>query len=56
MKMILNIAVILILALPCFWLGSDSYTLQFLGLVYTIGYYRNIVLPLWNALCYRIFL
>ena len=50
-KVIINIVFIVTFAIPCIWLMSDSITLQFLGLVYTIGYVKNIIMPV----CRRVY-
>ena len=37
---------IIIFAVPCTWIASESITLQFLGWVYTIEYYRGFIRPI----------
>jgi len=45
-KVIINIVLIIVFALPCAWLASESITLQLLGLVYTIEYYKGFIHPI----------
>ena len=47
-KVVINIVGIVLLALPCIWLAADSYFLQFLGLIYTIGYVINVLFPVYK--------
>lgn len=47
-KVVINIVGIVLLALPCIWLAADSYFLQFLGLVYTYNYIRNVIVPVYK--------
>ena len=44
-KAIMNIATIVALGVPCGIVFTDSITLQFLGLVYTIEYVRTVIIP-----------
>lgn len=47
-KVIFTLVFIIVMAIPCIWLAADSYFLQFLGLIYTIGYIRNILFPVYK--------
>lgn len=47
-KVIYNLSLILILAVPCCLLMVDSITMQFLGLVYSIEYTRKVLIPLYK--------
>ena len=47
-KAIFTLVFIVVMAVPCLWLAADSYFLQFLGLVYSIGYIKNIIIPLYK--------
>lgn len=44
-KVIKNIVTIVALGMPCGVVLTDSVTLQFLGLVYTIEYVRTVIIP-----------
>ena len=50
-KLVFNVCFIVVMAIPCAWLFSDSLTLQFLGLVYAIGYTKNVIVPI----CRRVY-
>lgn len=47
-KVIYNLSLITILAVPCCLLMVDSITMQFLGLVYSIEYTRKVLIPLYK--------
>lgn len=49
-KVIYNLALITVLAIPCIWLAADSYFLQFLGLIYTFGFIKNILFPVYKRI------
>lgn len=49
-KVIYNLALITVLAIPCIWLAADSYFLQFLGIIYTIGFIKNILFPVYKRI------
>lgn len=49
-KVIYNLVLITVLAIPCIWLAADSYFLQFLGIIYTIGFIKNILFPVYKRI------
>ena len=49
-KVVINIVMIIVFAIPCVWLAADSITLQFLGAVYTIQYCRGFVYPIFQRI------
>ena len=49
-KVIYNLALITLLAMPCLWLAADSYFLQFLGIIYTLGFIKNILFPVYKRI------
>ena len=49
-KVIYNLALITLLAIPCLWLAADSYFLQFLGLIYTFSFIKNILFPVYKRI------
>lgn len=49
-KVIINIVGIILLGVPCIWLAADSYFLQFLGIIYTIGFIKNILFPVYKRI------
>lgn len=53
-KVIYNISLITILAVPCLWVLSDSVFMQFLGLVYAIAYVKNIIIPVAKVIRQRL--
>lgn len=48
-KIFENVAIIIILALPCGVVFTDSMFLRFIGVVYAVEYWRNILHPLYRA-------
>lgn len=48
-KCVENVLIIIILALPCGVMLTDSWFLRFIGVVYTVEYVRNIIRPLYRA-------
>lgn len=50
-KVIFNVCLLTVLAVPCLLVFSDSLALFGLGIIYTIGYTKNIIIPLWRLLC-----
>lgn len=49
-KVIYNLVLITLLAIPCIWLAADSYFLQFLGMIYTISFIKNILFPVYKRI------
>jgi hypothetical protein len=47
-KVIFTLVFIVVMAVPCLLLAADSYFLQFLGLIYTIGYVINVLFPVYK--------
>lgn len=44
-KVVRNVVIIIMFALPCVLLFCNELFLKFLGVVYTIGYWDNILKP-----------
>ena len=49
-KVVFNIILLAVLTAPCMLIFSDSITMMFLGIVYTIEYIHNIFIPLLKRL------
>lgn len=42
LKVIRNVIIIVVLAMPCCLLFTDSWFLRFLGIIYSVEYWNNI--------------
>lgn len=49
-KVVYNVVVLVVLTAPCALMFSDSVTMMFLGIVYTIEYIRNIFIPIYKKI------
>jgi hypothetical protein len=49
-KVIYNVSVIILLAIPCVWLVSDSLFMQAMGACYTWTYVQNILIPVFKRM------
>ena len=49
-KVVYNVVVLAVLTAPCALMFSDSVTMMFLGIVYTIEYIRNIIIPIYRRI------
>ena len=49
-KVVYNVVVLAVLTAPCALMFSDSVTMMFLGIVYTIEYIRNIFIPIYRRI------
>jgi hypothetical protein len=51
LNIVVNIAMIILFAMPCVLICSDSFFLMFLGIVYTEEYWKNIIKPFYDRYC-----
>lgn len=49
-KVVYNVSVIILLAIPCAWLVSDSLFMQAMGACYTWSYFQNILYPVFKRM------
>ena len=47
-KMMTNVILLVVLALPCCLMFTDSWFLNFLGVFYTYEYWANLLRPIWK--------